>query len=400
MADPARIMIVDDLPLNLKVLSSILEGRGYSVLAFNSGVTALLAARDDPPDLILLDIEMPGMNGFAVCKQLRMSAILEHIPVIFISAHHEPSDIVTAFAVGGVDYITKPFQVDELNARVETHLKLRRLQTQLEEANAQLAAVNRRMSRDLQAASIIQRTFVLHEKPKVSTIDFAWAYEPCDELGGDGLNIIPFADDEFGLYVLDVSGHGVAPALLSVAMSRILLSGSQTIRPTFSSDIRIPETQSLPPAEVAARLHQFFPFDEASHQFTTMVYGVLAAGTGEFRYILAGHPSPIRLSTTAAPIFVETSGFPIGLGDGVYQEHTLQLLKNDRLYLYSDAVLETINQYGEPFGKARLLDVIARCRPIPLQESIDVLLKEVIEWNGSPILRDDASVLAVEYLGN
>src|SRR5215212_7541713 len=137
---------------------------------------------------------MPEMNGYEVCEHLKADDRLKGIPVIFISALTEPLDKVKAFAIGGVDYITKPFQMEELHARVETHLKLRRLQIELEETNARLAKANDRMSRDLKAAAKIQETFLPHEAPRVLGADFAWTYQPCDELGGDGLNIIPLSE--------------------------------------------------------------------------------------------------------------------------------------------------------------------------------------------------------------
>ena len=180
-----------------------------------------------PPDLILLDINMPEMNGYEVCEHLKADDGLKGIPVIFISALTEPLDKVKAFATGGVDYLTKPFQMEELHARVETHLKLRRLQVELEEANARLAAANGRMSRDLKAAAKIQETFLPRAAPRVPGADFAWAYRPCDELAGDGLNVVPLGDGKVGLYVLDVSGHGVASALLSVTLSRLLSPPSE-----------------------------------------------------------------------------------------------------------------------------------------------------------------------------
>ncbi len=141
---PASILIVDDTPANLQVLAGMLKDRGYKVRPVPGGKLALLAAQRDPPDLILLDINMPEMNGYEVCEHLKADDNLNGIPVIFISVLTEPLDKVKAFAIGGVDYITKPFQVDELHARVETHLKLRRLQIELEETNARLAKVDRR----------------------------------------------------------------------------------------------------------------------------------------------------------------------------------------------------------------------------------------------------------------
>jgi len=138
----ASIVVVDDTSANLQVLAGMLKDRGYKVRPVPSGKLALLAAQRDPPDLILLDINMPEMNGYEVCEHLKADDQLKGIPVIFISALTEQLDKVKAFAIGGVDYITKPFQMEELHARVETHLKLRRLQIELEESNARLAKAN------------------------------------------------------------------------------------------------------------------------------------------------------------------------------------------------------------------------------------------------------------------
>jgi putative two-component system response regulator len=134
----ATIMVVDDIPENLKLLTQMLQGQGYRVLAFPSGAMALAAAAKSPPDLILLDINMPEMNGFEVCKRLKADHALKEIPVLFISALTETIDKVNAFSAGGVDYVTKPFQFEEVQARVETHLRLRGLQLELEKHNLHL----------------------------------------------------------------------------------------------------------------------------------------------------------------------------------------------------------------------------------------------------------------------
>src|SRR5437764_7041108 len=173
-AHRASILVVDDTPANLQVLAGMLKDRGYKVRPVPSGKLALLAARRDPPDLILLDINMPEMNGYEVCRQLKADEMLRGIPVIFISALNENLDKVNAFATGGVDYITKPFQMEELHARVETHLKLRRFQVELEKTNARLEKANSRMSRDLQAAAKIQKTFLPRAAPTIPGTQFAW----------------------------------------------------------------------------------------------------------------------------------------------------------------------------------------------------------------------------------
>src|SRR5688572_12082049 len=261
VANRGDILVVDDAPANLQVLAGMLKDRGYKARPVPSGKLALVAARRDPPDLILLDINMPEMNGYEVCERLKADDELKGIPVIFISALTEPLDKVKAFAIGGVDYITKPFQMEELHARVETHLKLRRLQIELEETNARLAKANGRMSRDLKAAAKIQETFLPRHGPRVPGADFAWIYRPCDELAGDGLNVIALGDGNVGLYILDVSGHGVASALLSVTLSRLLSPPSEPSSILIRDGVDGDRFDIRPPAEVAARLNRLFPFD-------------------------------------------------------------------------------------------------------------------------------------------
>ena len=125
------ILIVDDVPDNLELLAGILREHGYEPRPVPGGKLALSAAHADPPDLILLDINMPEMNGFEVCEQLKADEALKHIPVLFLTAFTETTDKVKAFSMGAVDYITKPFQLEEVCARVDTHLRLRRLQREL-----------------------------------------------------------------------------------------------------------------------------------------------------------------------------------------------------------------------------------------------------------------------------
>ena len=141
----ANIIIVDDTPANLQLLESILTARSYRVRPFPRADLALRAVENDPPDLILLDINMPGMNGYDLCIAIKSRPHLQDIPVIFISALAETFDKVKAFSVGGVDYISKPFQFEEVLARVATHLHLRQTQRQLQTGNDQLLQANQQL---------------------------------------------------------------------------------------------------------------------------------------------------------------------------------------------------------------------------------------------------------------
>jgi putative two-component system response regulator len=146
---PANILVVDDSLVNLKVITDIMKLRGYKIRPAPSGKLALQGAVTEPPDLILLDINMPEMDGFEVCRELKANPNLRDIPVLFLSALDDTVDKVKAFEVGGVDYITKPFQIEEVWARVETHLKLRSLQVELEKYTKCLSDLVREQVREI-----------------------------------------------------------------------------------------------------------------------------------------------------------------------------------------------------------------------------------------------------------
>jgi two-component system, sensor histidine kinase and response regulator len=158
----ADILVVDDAPANLQLLFGMLKERGYRVRPVPSGRLALQAAKAQPPDLVLLDVNMPEMSGYETCRLMKQDDALRSIPVIFISALSEPFDKLQAFSAGGVDYITKPFHLDEVRVRVETHLALRQLQTRLEAQNRELAETNDRL-RTLEEAREILAAAIVHD---------------------------------------------------------------------------------------------------------------------------------------------------------------------------------------------------------------------------------------------
>ena len=159
-APKGDVLIVDDTPANLRLLSQMLAEHGYHVRPVPDGPLALAAVQAEPPDLILLDIRKPGMNGYEVCEHLKAGAQTCDVPIIFISALGATQDKVRAFTVGGVDYVTKPFQVEEVLARVETHLALRKLQKQLQDAN-------RKMAQELALAGEVQTSFLPQNLPDI-----------------------------------------------------------------------------------------------------------------------------------------------------------------------------------------------------------------------------------------
>ncbi len=150
-----NILVVDDNHENLRLLTHLLTDYGYNIRPVTNGKLALSAARAIVPDLILLDINMPEMDGYEVCNQLKSYEVTQYVPVIFLSALNETINKVKAFGMGGVDYITKPFQIDEVLARIKTHLTIRHLQEKLIQSNTELKQkIDKeiQLKRDLEAA--------------------------------------------------------------------------------------------------------------------------------------------------------------------------------------------------------------------------------------------------------
>lgn len=156
----ADVLVVDDALANLQLLAGMLRERGYRVRPVPSGRIALQVAKAQPPDIVLLDVNMPEMNGYEACRRFKADDALKAIPIIFISALSEPFDKLEAFAAGGVDYVTKPFHLDEVRVRIETHVALRGLQIKLEGKNAELAAANDRLVKLEEARRVLSAAIV------------------------------------------------------------------------------------------------------------------------------------------------------------------------------------------------------------------------------------------------
>ena len=284
--------------------------------------------------------------------------------------------------------------------RLERSLEQRNLE--LIGANDRLAEANRRMERDLRAAARIQKALLPRGEPGVPRARFAWHYRPCEQLAGDGLNVFALDDRHAALYVFDVSGHGVVSALLSVTLSRLLSppsDHSSVLRPDANAGGPAPTDGPMPPVEVAGRLNRMFPFDESTEQYFTLLYGVLDAADGVFRYVSAGHPGVAHLPAGGPGRIIETRSFPIGLAQQPYQEHTLALAPGDRIYLYSDGIPEATDSGDGIFGGHRLVDALDLARGETLERSVDALLDELDRWVGPAGPRDDVSLVAAEFLG-
>ena len=399
------VLVVDDDANNRDLLSRRLRRIGYEAEVGHDGQHALTLIGERSFDVVLLDVMMPGLDGFEVLKIVRDLHAATDLPVIMATAKDESDDVIHALGLGANDYVTKPLDFPVVVARIQTQISLKRaveqvrqLERRLAERNHDLESANSRMSRDLRAAARIQEALLPRTSPDIPGLGFAWAFRPCEELAGDGLSAIKLDDHRVALYVLDVSGHGVASSLMSVSVGRLLTPPSDASSILIKGGDGPDRLEPLAPSDVATRLNRMFPFEISTEQYFTLVYGVLDTSTGDFRYTLAGHPGPILLSAEGKAKILPGRGYPIGLADGPkpYNEWCVRLNPGDRVYLYSDGIPEAVSPDGLVFGTNRLLQKIEAGRLEPLCGVVNELVAEIEAWSGVTRVRDDLSVLAVE----
>lgn len=372
----AEILIVDDKPANLRLLTQILTEHGYQVRAMTSGARALESALVTPPDLILLDIRMPEMDGFAVCTALKAQAQTRDIPIIFISALDSVEDKLAAFRLGGVDYVTKPFQPEEVLARVKTHLALRGLQRRLQESN-------RRYRRELALAGQIQASFLPQVLPTLPGWQLATRLIPSRETSGDFFDVVALPEGRWGLLIADVADKGVGAALFMALCWGLIRT-------------YLARTPSAP-ARVFEAVNRRLLRDTTAGEFVTVFLGVLDTATGRLTYANAGHCPALLASAGRAPVRLRNTGAPLGILENLtWEQHDRQLHPGDTLLLYTDGISEAQSATGQ-FFCIEGLEAVMQASP---GESAAGLLERVLRTvnafaEGKHLESDDIAVLAL-----
>jgi sigma-B regulation protein RsbU (phosphoserine phosphatase) len=401
------LLVVDDDSFNLDLICPRLERRGYRVDGAGDGKKALELIEQNSYDLVLLDVMMPGLDGLGVVKAARQRWSRAQLPIVMVTSRDSPEDIVEALRQGANDYVTKPIDIEVLLARVGTHVILKRTTASLEESNRRLHEVNAQLRRDLEAAAKVQRSLLPAHTPSFENYEFAWRYEPCEQLGGDNLNVMALSENEIGFYVLDVSGHGVQAALMSVAVNH-LLEPSQEDTCVVNRPNRGRKSDGEPgffaaaPRDVAERLNRHFTFDLAVAQYFTIFYGVLNRTDRTCRYVSTGHPAPLHLSADGEIKLLETSGLPIGIfqpgeaGYEPFEQRAFELNPGDRFCVYSDGIVELRNKSQSEFGLERLSRLLRESRREPLEDCLEKVFDATNAWRDGAPLSDDLSMLALD----
>jgi phosphoserine phosphatase RsbU/P len=381
-----KILIVDDTPENIQILMGTLKDQ-YTIVAAINGDKALKMAVADPlPDLILLDIMMPGMDGYEVCRRLKANELVRHVPIIFVTAKTEVQDETQGFELGAVDYITKPFSIPVVKARVKAHLELKRLRDIEAIQRAKLETVLSRLNGELaEAADYVK--FLLPQPITDGPLKADWRFVPCTSLGGDALGYHWLDEDSFAIYLVDVCGHGVGAALHSVSVLNVLRSENLQ-----NTDFRKPD-------QVLAGLNAVFPMEHHKEMYFTIWYGVYNCASHVLTYASGGHPPALLLEDVPGKKpevrQLRTPNLFIGGLAGVDFDCGEVAVKGPaRLYVFSDGVYEIMNENGPCWGfddlMAYLKDTDASSNSIT--EDLCAYVQQIA---GSKSLEDDFSVLEI-----
>ncbi|MBN2548807.1 MAG: SpoIIE family protein phosphatase [Anaerolineales bacterium] len=370
-----HILIVDDNPNNLRLVSEMLRERGYLLRAVASGKRALASIELDPPEMILLDIRMPEMDGYQVCQQIKANPRTKDIPVIFISALDEIQDKMKAFEAGGVDYVTKPFQLEEVIARVETHLSLRRLQRNLEESN-------QRMQRELALAARVQSSIMRQHLPELPGWQTAVKLLPAKLICGDFFDVARLPNGNVAILIADVVDKGVGAALY-MSMSMALLR---------SYIIEHPQNPGL---VFQATNHRILE-DTQADQFVTVFLGILNPETGALVYSNAGHNPPLLVShDPARPLeLLKHTGTALGILEEMsWTQQQIRLSPGDSLVLYTDGITEAENTGQDFYGLDRLVEMVNSLRGQPAQAVLEAILENLQQFTGEMAQSDDIALV-------
>jgi phosphoserine phosphatase RsbU/P len=373
------VLIVDDAPANLQVVRSILKD-DFKIRVATSGAKALDLVKGEPqPDLILLDVMMPEMDGYELCRILKATPEVRDIPVIFLTGKTETDDETKGFQVGAVDYIHKPFSPAVVKARVHTHLVLR-------EAREQLARQLLELNNELEMAREIQLSILPHEIPKFRGLEIAARYAPMSSVAGDFYDFVIVDEKHVGILVADVSGHGL-PAALIASMLKVALA-AQVLH-------------AFDPGRVLEGLNQSL-CGKFKHHFVTAAYVFLDMEKNTMSYAGAGHP-PLLLWRTATGNVSEVlqNGLLLGLfPEASYSVVELPVEPGDKAVLYTDGILETRSPSDQEFGLDLFKGFLESNHNLTADKFADLVLDELANWSEHPKGNgqdDDITLLAIDF---
>ncbi|MGH9323380.1 MAG: SpoIIE family protein phosphatase [Vicinamibacteria bacterium] len=371
-----RILIVDDVKTNVDVLVHALK-EDYKLSVALDGESALKNAEKTPPDLVLLDIVMPGIDGYEVCRRLRAAPETREVPIMFLSSLEDVKDKTKGFEAGGNDYLAKPFEILEVKARVRSLVK----------AKAYADAVKEAMARELRIAREIQMGILpadLSQCTSGTGLEIHALLEPAQQVGGDLYEVLRVGD-RLVVAVGDVSGKGISASLFMAVTMTLLRSMARQ----FES-----------PAEILRRVNDELAVQNPRMMFVTLACLVFDLRAGTVTGASAGHPELVLLGPGRPPrVVFPSSGAVLGVMPGAEMgSESMDFAPGDTLVLFSDGVTEAFGPGQELFGDDRLLEQLAREPGATAAETVASVLAAVRRHADGAPQSDDITIVAVRRL--
>lgn len=377
-----RILVADDDVTSRKLLTRILTRAGFDCNEAPDGIEALKLLRDDPPSLLLLDYDMPGMDGAEVLKQLRRdgNAAVAQIPAIMLTGHGGEESEVLCLEAGADDFVTKPINDAVLRARIDTQLRLRSMRSQLQEQNDELEAWRRNLERDLEAARLTQQSLIPQKPPVLPGWEIAACYRPVIQVGGDIYGWLRMADGRTLFWIADATGHGASAALLTTLAKLLFHHGTG---------------ENNEPAKIMEAVNNDFRSIFGARSFMTAMCVALDPATGRASVVGAGHPPLLVARTGGRTESISSSAPPLGLLErSEFIETSVDLEPGDAFFLYTDGIYGSAHEENPRLSSSRLADMLQ-----PLAENAQALLDRVIDraaiHDNGKVPPDDVAAIAV-----
>jgi sigma-B regulation protein RsbU (phosphoserine phosphatase) len=370
-----KILIVDDEPFNIDYLEQELEDFDFHIDAAGDGCIALEKVEADPPDLILLDIMMPGMDGFQVLARLKSDSNFREIPVIVISALDDMKSVIRGIELGAEDYLSKPFDPVLLKARIGPCLERKHLR------DREMRYLQQ-MEEEMNLAWLVQSGLLPEVLPELAGWQLTASLKPSRQTSGDFYDIIPLPEGQLGILIADVADKGIGAALYMV-LSRTLI---RTYAYQYHPD----------PDRVLEAANRRLLEDYGADQFVTVFYGILNPVSGALRYCNAGHNPPFLLSGTRKEVIqkLDKTGMALGiLEEEIWERGTILVNPGDILVLYTDGITEAQNAQNVFFDDKRLVESVKSNLGRSVQSLQDAMLEEVQHFVGDASQSDDMTMV-------
>jgi len=393
-----EVLVVDDA-IDIQIyLGELLKKWGFQVVFANNGLEASELIENGNIKLVISDWVMPHMSGVELCRSIRSAPLPHYVYIILLTGRNADNDLLEGMEAGADEFLTKPFNADELHARIKAAQRVLRLELTLEQRNRELQKNHDIICRDLEAAAVMQRS-MLPGTESTQGLNLQSLFCPAAVVAGDIFSYLKLDDSHLAFYHIDVAGHGVRSAMLSFTLGKVLSSTVEEGSPVKQHDPEHPGAVCITsPAAVVTELNRRFQDKDEATPYFTMIYGVVNTASGEVCLCQAGHPNPFRVSRDGSIEQLGRGGFPVGLlPDADYNDIDFNLRPGDRLVCYSDGISECMDADDQPFSTERLADHLLQSCQQPLPETLVSLRTRLQDWRHGEPFDDDVSLLAIEF---